>query len=87
MAGAVHAVVNSRRMMTAIAEELDRRLQTLDPERAARCEQLIRDVLALLETPTPAPASPSTPYVTRTHDFGFKPEVDLTKLGQMVDEL
>lgn len=73
--------------MTAIAEELDRRLQTLDPQRAARCEQLVRDVLALLEAEAkPAPhASPN--LVTRTHSFGLKPGIDPTKLGQLVDDL
>jgi hypothetical protein len=27
------------------------------------------------------------PFITRTRDFGFKPGVDLTKLGQLADEL
>lgn len=71
--------------MTAIAEELDRRLQTLAPKKAARCEQLIRDVLALLDEPAPMPTG-CEPYETPTHDFGFKPGVDLTKLGQLADE-
>ena len=26
-------------------------------------------------------------FITRTHDFGFKPGIDLTKLGQLADEL
>ena len=73
--------------MTAIAEELDRRLQTLDPQRAARCEQVVRDLLALLEEETkPAPAAPPK-FITRTHDFEFKPGIDLTKLGQPADDL
>lgn len=72
--------------MTAIAEELDRRLQTLDPQRAARCEQLVRDVLALLEEEPAPPAQPSG-YTTRTHDSGLMPGIDPTKLGQLVDDL
>jgi hypothetical protein len=26
-------------------------------------------------------------FITRTHDFGFKPGVDLTKLGQLANDL
>lgn len=26
-------------------------------------------------------------FITRTHDFGFKPGIDLTKLGQLADDL
>lgn len=75
--------------MTAIAQELDRRLQTLDPKRAARCEQLVRDVLALLEEETPPKPAPEQPlkFVTQTHDFGFRPDLDLSKLGQLGDDL
>jgi hypothetical protein len=35
--------------MTAIAVELDQKLQTLDPETAASVERLVRDVLHLTE--------------------------------------
>jgi len=35
--------------MTAIAAELDRRLQSLDPETAASVEQIVRDALQLAE--------------------------------------
>ncbi|MCB1125502.1 MAG: hypothetical protein KDM81_03325 [Verrucomicrobiae bacterium] len=35
--------------MTAIAVELDRKLQSLDPETAASVEQLVRDALRLAE--------------------------------------
>ena len=77
--------------MTAIAEELDRRLQTLDPERATRCEQLIRDVLALLEDARP-PIQPSETTVRKppfllAHSFGLKPGIDPTKLGRLLDDL
>lgn len=73
--------------MTAIAEELDRRLQTLDPQRAARCEQVVRDLLALLEEETKPEQAAPPKFITRTHDFGFKPGIDLTKLGQLADDL
>jgi hypothetical protein len=36
--------------MTAIAAELDRKLQTLDPQAAAYVEQLVRDALRQAET-------------------------------------
>ncbi len=35
--------------MTAIAAELDRKLQTLDPETAASVERLVQDALHLAE--------------------------------------
>ena len=73
--------------MSIIAQELDERLRTLDPRRAARCEQLVRDVLALLdEEPKPA-SQPRREFITRTHDSGLMPGIDPTKLGQMVEEL
>ena len=77
--------------MTAIAEELDRQLQTLGPERAARCERLIRDLLALLEAATP-PAQPPgnalrNPPFLLAHSFEPKPGIAPTKLGQLVDDL
>lgn len=73
--------------MTIIAQELDRRLQTLDATRAARCEQLVRALLALFdEQPTPA-LSLRKAYRTRTHRSGLLPGVDPTKLGQWADDL
>ena len=32
-------------------------------------------------------ASAACQSVTRTHDFGFMPGIDLTKLGQLAEEL
>ncbi|MDQ3622647.1 MAG: hypothetical protein M3463_09190 [Verrucomicrobiota bacterium] len=73
--------------MTPIAEELDRRLQTLDPQRAARCSQLVRDVLALFEEKPARAAGPQREFTTRTHDSGLMPGIDPTKLGQLADDL
>ncbi len=73
--------------MSIIAQELDERLRTLDPRRAARCEQLVRDVLALLaDEPKPVPYQ-GREFITRTHDSGLMPGIDPTKLGQMAEEL
>jgi hypothetical protein len=73
--------------MTAIAQELDRRLQTLDSARAARCEQIVRDLLALFdEQEAPAP-NVRRAYRTRTHGSGLLPGIDPTKLGQLADDL
>ncbi len=73
--------------MSLIAKELDERMRTLDPQRAARCEQLVRAVLALLAD-EPKPAAPSRrDFITRTHDSGLMPGIDPTKLGQMAEEL
>jgi len=73
--------------MSIIAQELDERLRTLDPRRAARCEQLVRDVLALLaDEAKPAPQSRGE-FITRTHDSGLMPGIDPTKLGQIAEEL
>ena len=43
--------------MSTLARELDERLQSLDPQTAARVERLVREVLALTETARPAPFS------------------------------
>lgn len=73
--------------MTPIAEELDRRLQALDPERAARCAQLVRDVLALFDERPSGAAGLQREFTTRTHDSGLMPGIDRTKLGQLADDL
>ena len=72
--------------MTAIAQELDSRLRTLDATKAARCEQLVSDVLALLDESAPTNGTRSN-YVTRTYDTGLMPGIDPTKLGQLADEI
>lgn len=51
--------------MTAIAQELDHRLQALDPETAARVERLVRDALALAEAKVTADGWPPG-YFDRT---------------------
>jgi hypothetical protein len=71
--------------MTAIAEELDRRMRELDPQQAARCEQLIRTVLDSIVVQN-LESKPQREFITRTHDFQFPPSLDLTKLGQLADE-
>src|SRR5437870_4026647 len=63
-------------VMTAIARELDRRLSELDPQKAARCVQLVRDVLALLEEVKNTASRGA--YVTRAHDSGIMPGIDST---------
>lgn len=73
--------------MTAIAQELDRRLQTLDSARAARCEQLVRDLLALFDEQGTAAGGARSGYRTRTHSSTLQPGIDPTKLGQLADEL
>ena len=73
--------------MSIIAQELDELLRTLDPRRAERCEQLVRDVLAMLaDEAKPAP-QPRREFITRTHDSGLMPGIAPTKLGQMAEEL
>jgi hypothetical protein len=73
--------------MTAVASELERVLQSLDPQRAARCERLVRDVLALLEESS-APLKPgASGYKLPAHSFGLREGIDPTKLGQLVDDL
>jgi hypothetical protein len=39
------------------------------------------------QTPPPRSGATARAFVTRTHDFGFKPGIDLTKLGQLADDL
>ncbi|MGA3170693.1 MAG: hypothetical protein ABSE62_06735 [Chthoniobacteraceae bacterium] len=73
--------------MSIIAQELDERLRTLDPRWAARCEQLVRDVLALLADEPKAAPQPRRKFITRTHDSGLMPGIDPAKLGQMAEEL
>lgn len=73
--------------MTRVAEELDRRLQALDPKRAARAEQLVRDVLLLIEDEPALESRPRGEYSTRTNDSGLMPGIDPTKLGQIAEEI
>ena len=73
--------------MTAIAQELDRRLQTMDSARVARCEQLVRDLLALFDEQGTAAGGARSGYRTRTHISTPQPGIDPTKLGQLADEL
>jgi len=73
--------------MSIIAQELDERLRTLDPRRAARCEQLVRDVLALLADEPKHELQPRREFITRTQDSGIMPGIDPTRLGQMAEEL
>ena len=72
--------------MSSIAQELDERLRTLDPRRAERCEQLVRDVLALLADEFRSTPLPRREFITNTQDSGLMPGIDPTKLGQMADE-
>jgi hypothetical protein len=73
--------------MSIIARELDERLRTLDPRRAAHCEQLVREVLALLaDEPNPSPP-PRRDFITRVQESGLMPGIDPTKLGQLAEEL
>lgn len=71
--------------MSSIAQELDRRLQTLDPERAAHCERLVREVLALLDDETSS-TQPAGEVRLLSHHFGVNPAIDLNKLGQMAED-
>jgi hypothetical protein len=73
--------------MTAIAEELDRKLRSLDAARAAQAEQLVRDLLALLDETSTLPNAERKAYATQTHDSGLMPGIDPTKLGQLAEEL
>ena len=60
--------------MTAIAVELDQKLQNLDPDTAASVERLVRDALNLAEQKRPA-ASPWPANFWRTirADWGTEP--------------
>jgi hypothetical protein len=39
------------------------------------------------QTLPPRSGATAREFITRTHDFGFKPGIDLTKLGQLADDL
>ena len=71
--------------MTAIAQELDRKLQTLSPAQAARVERMVRELMASLE-PASGKAGAGQ-YSTRTHESGLLPGIDPTKLGQTAEDL
>ncbi len=71
--------------MHAIALELDQRLQSLDAETAAKCEQIVRDLLASLN-PESTPGEPASnrDYKLPTVDLGgYQPGVDRTKLNHL----
>lgn len=60
--------------MTAIALELDQKLQTFDPETAASVERLVRDALQLAEKkPNGASALPSQFWQRIREDWGDEP--------------
>lgn len=57
--------------MTAIAVELDRKLQSLDPETAASVEQLVRDALRLAEKMPGSPCDSEGYGAHRAHVARF----------------
>jgi hypothetical protein len=70
---------------------------TLDPDVAQRIEQEVRRRGKTLKTVvndalraglglTPETRSP-LPFRVKPHDFGFKPDINLDKMNQLVDEL
>lgn len=73
--------------MTAIVEELERKLQAMDAARAARAEKMIRELMARLDEEAKATPAPRAEAVTRTFSLGLKPGIDPTKLGQLAEEL
>ncbi|MBA4147035.1 MAG: hypothetical protein H0X66_02895 [Verrucomicrobia bacterium] len=63
--------------MTAIAVELDQKLQSLDPETAASVERLVRDALQLAEKVTRQATVESllAPYVSLPFDDAAAPQI------------
>lgn len=59
--------------MTAIAAELDQKLQTLDPETAAYVEQLVREALQQADTKAAAVNWPPGFWDKVRADWGDKP--------------
>jgi hypothetical protein len=62
--------------VTAIAEQLDKKLRTLDPRAAASLEKLVRDALELVESGNGASRPGSLPpdFFTRISEtFGSEP--------------
>ncbi len=60
--------------MTAIAAELDRKLQTLDPETAASVEQIVRNVLQVAEKKKDGTAALPPGFWERIRvDWGHEP--------------
>jgi len=70
--------------MSTLAE-IEAVVPTLSVEELAALERLIQQTREGKLREDPEASSPSS--VTRTHDFGFHPAVDLTKLGQLADDL
>ncbi|MEN9575564.1 MAG: hypothetical protein RL514_3419 [Verrucomicrobiota bacterium] len=59
--------------MTAIAAELDKKLQTLDPETAAYVEQLVREAMRQAEMKTAASHWPPDFWDKVRADWGNEP--------------
>lgn len=59
--------------MTAIAAELDRKLQTLDPETAAYVERLVREALQQVENQTADSQWPPGFWEKVRADWGDEP--------------
>ena len=73
--------------MTAIVLQLDERLRSLDPATAAKCEQLVRDLLPLLDQQKTFAKLASDPnHKLPAFRLGLKPGIDPTKLNQPLGE-
>ncbi len=62
--------------MTAIAEQLDNKLRTLDAKAATSLEKLVRDALELVDTQSGARRSDPLPpdfFARISEDFGREP--------------
>ena len=59
--------------MTPFAQELDDRLQALDPDTAARVEKLVRDALALAEARRSANGWPAGYFERTAGSFANEP--------------
>lgn len=70
--------------MSTVAE-IEAVVPNLSVEELAELERFIHQTRESKARGVSAGAARS--FITRTHDFGFKPGIDLTKLGQLADEL
>jgi hypothetical protein len=75
--------------MTAIAQEIDEKLQQLDPATAERLANEFRKMLAevSLRPLTAEELEVRRNYKTETYRLGVRPGIDIDKIGQLIDEI
>jgi hypothetical protein len=72
--------------MSTLAVEIEKELNSLDPDAAFHFERAVREILSLIKARQKPPAT-RVPYQLPVFSMGINPEIDMTKLGQLSEDL